>query len=126
MAFSNYKNNNTYKCLIGISPDGTITFISSLFPGSISDKVLTKKSGILDLIASKDTVMADHGFDIEDDVVLRGAHLSNPPFLHGKTQLSEKEVMVTRCIASLRIHLERVMERIKNFHIFDKCIPSSL
>ena len=126
MTFSNYKNDNTYKSLIGISPDGTITFISSLFPGSISDKVLTKKSGILDLLESGDTVMADRGFDIEDDLVLRGTHLNSPPFLRGKTQLSEKEVMVTRRIASLRIHVERAMERIKNFHIFDKCIPSSL
>ena len=41
MTFSNYKNDNTFKALIGISPDGVITFISSLFPGSTSNKCLT-------------------------------------------------------------------------------------
>ena len=65
MTFSNYKNDNTFKALIGISPDGTTTFVSSLFPGSISDKALTRQSGILDLLESGDLVMADRGFDIE-------------------------------------------------------------
>ena len=125
MTFSNYKNDNTFKALIGISPDGTITFVSSLFPGSISDKALTRQSGILDLLESEDSVMADRGFDIED-LILRGVRLNIPPYLKGKTQLSEKEVMVTRRIASLRIHVKRAMERIKNFHIFDKSIPVSL
>ena len=35
MTFSNYKNNNTFKGLIGISPSGAITFVSSLFSGFI-------------------------------------------------------------------------------------------
>ena len=38
-----FKNDNTYKALLGVSPSGSITF------GSISDKQLTCKSGILDL-----------------------------------------------------------------------------
>ena len=32
----------------------------------------------------------------------------------------------TRRIASVRIHVERAMERIKNYHIFDRVIPASL
>ena len=126
MTFSNYKNDNTFKALVGISPDGVITFISALFPGSISDKALTRQSGLLDLLQPGDSVMADRGFDIEDDLMLRGVHLNIPPFLRGKTQLSEKELISTRRIATLRIHVERAMERIKNFHIFDKSIPVSL
>ena len=126
MTFSNYKNDNTFKALIGISPDGVITFVSSLFSGSISDKCLTRQSGVLDLLEEGDSVMADRGFDIEEDLMLRGVSLNIPPFLRGKSQLSEKELIVTRRIASLRIHVERAMERIKNFHIFDKNIPVSL
>ena len=34
--------------------------------------------------------MADRGFDIEEDIILRGVHLNIPPYLQGKTQLSEK------------------------------------
>ena len=48
--FSNYKNHNTYKGLIGISPSGAVTFVSKLFPRSISDKELTRQSGLLYLL----------------------------------------------------------------------------
>ena len=126
MTFSSYKNDNTYKALVGISPNGVITFVSSLYPGSISDKELTRRCGILDLLEPGDSVMADRGFDIEEDLALRGVRPNIPPFLRGKTQLSKKELITTRRIASLRIHVECAMERIKNFHIFDRSLPSSL
>ena len=83
-----------------------IMFVSSLFSGSISDKALTRQSGVLDLLEEGDSVMADRGFDIEEDLLLRGVRLNIPPFLHNKTQLSEKELIVTRRIVSLRIHVE--------------------
>ena len=126
MTFSNYKNNNTYKGLKGISPDGVVIFISSLYPGSISDKELTRKCGILDLLEPGDSVMADCGFDIEENLILRGIHLNIPPFLRGKQQFSQEELITTRRIASLRIHVERAMERIKNFHIFGRSLPVTL
>ena len=126
VTFSNYKNTNTYKVLIGISPSGIITFVSKLYAGSISDKELTRCSGIMNLLQPGDSVMADHGFDIQDDLALRGVKLNIPPFLKGKSQLSESELVETRRIASVRIHVEWAMERIKNFHIFDRAIPSSM
>ena len=70
--------------------------------------------------------MADKGFDIEDELILQGVTLNIPPFLRGKNQFSEEELVVTRRIASLRIHVERAMERIKNYHIFDKSLPVQL
>ena len=36
--YSSYKHHVTYKGLVGISPSGAITFVSQLYPGSISDK----------------------------------------------------------------------------------------
>ena len=69
--------------------------------------------------------MADRGFDIEEDLALLGVRLNIPPFRRGKEQLSEHELVETRCIASLRIHVERAMEQLKHFHIFDKPLPSS-
>lgn len=32
MTFYNYKNDNTYKGFVGMSPNGVITFVSSLYP----------------------------------------------------------------------------------------------
>ena len=59
MTFSSYKNGNTFKVLVGISPGGAVTFVSKLYPGSITDQMLTKKSGLLDLLEKGDSVMAD-------------------------------------------------------------------
>ena len=64
LTFSTYKNDNISQVLVGISPSGSITFISDLYPGSISDKKLTQISGILSLLDKGDSVMADRDFDI--------------------------------------------------------------
>ena len=44
LTFSHYKNHN--KGLIGISPSGVVTFVSELYPGSISDKDIVRRSGL--------------------------------------------------------------------------------
>lgn len=115
MTFSNYNNNNT--------PSGVVTFVSDLYSGSISDKELTRRSGILALLQGGDSVMTDRGFD---DLALLGVKLNMPPFLKGKSQLDTNEMIETRRIASVRIHVERATERIKNFHIFSRALSTSL
>ena len=47
MMYSDYKSHTTVKALVGIAPRGGFTFVSSLYPGSISDKDITLTSGIL-------------------------------------------------------------------------------
>ena len=103
-----------------------LLFVSPLFPGCISDKDLTRRCGILDILEPGDSVMADRGFDIEENLILRGVSLNIPPFMRGKKQLSENEVVTTRRIASLRIHVERAVGRIKNYHIFDRALPATM
>ena len=108
---------------MGISPSGVITYVSNLYTGSISDKELIHCSGILDLLEQGDSIMADCGFDIQDHPTLRGVRLNIHLFLKGKSQLTESGLVETRRIASIRIHVEHAMERIKNFHI---TLPSSM
>ncbi|WAR06440.1 hypothetical protein MAR_021809 [Mya arenaria] len=57
--WSSYKHNNTWKFIVGISPNGTLTYISGLSGGRVSDKEITKKCGLLDLMESGDNIMAD-------------------------------------------------------------------
>lgn len=47
LSYSNYKHNLTGKFLVGVAPNGSIIFVSDGFPGSTSDKEVTKASGIL-------------------------------------------------------------------------------
>ena len=71
------------------------------------------------------TVMADKGFDIEDMLRVKGVGLNLPPYLQNRGQFSARQVHETKTIAKLRIHVERAIRRIKEFHIFDSDIPLS-
>ena len=124
LTFSNYKNRNTLKALIGITPSGAISFISDLYGGNISDKKLTQLSGLLDLLEPGDAIMADRGFTI-DDILPSGITLNVPPRMNDSGQLTESERTSTRHIASVRIHVERAMERIKNYQILHH-VPNSM
>ncbi|KAM7314879.1 uncharacterized protein LOC115312713 [Ixodes scapularis] len=124
--FSPYKSANTFKGLVGIAPDGAVTFVSPLATGCISDKELVRKSGFLLLpFEDGDVVMADKGFTIADLLEPLNVHLNIPPFLRNG-QFSEAEILETEAIASLRIHVERRIQRIKSFHIFDRRIPLTI
>ena len=69
--------------------------------------------------------MADKGFDISYDLLIRGCRLNMPPFVKGG-RLSKPNVLKTRKIASLRIHVERAIGRIKQYHILTSVIPLSV
>ncbi len=123
--YSNYKHHNTAKGLIGISPSGAVSFVSDLYSGRTSDRQLTKSCGILPLLEENDSVMADRGFEIANDLP-NGVDLNIPPFLRGKEQLSAMEEAETRKIASVRIHVERAICRVKTFRILSTVFPLSM
>jgi hypothetical protein len=60
--YSNYKSHNTFKALVGISTTGAVVFISKLWGGSASDVEITRRSGLIDMLDSRDAVMVDKGF----------------------------------------------------------------
>jgi hypothetical protein len=121
--YSSYKSKNTMKALIGISPSGVINFVSEFFPGSSSDKEIVVQSDFLTKLKQGDLVMADKGFNCQDELASVGATLVLPHMLKGIKQFSKEQTEHNKKVASLRIHVERVMERIKNWHIFDHRIP---
>lgn len=127
LTWSSYKHHNTIKFLLAVTPNGVPCFVSDCYGGRISDKHITRLSGLL--AAGKfekgDSIMADRGFEIDDMLAGTGIKLNIPPFLEKREQLEEVEVVETRRIASLRVHVERAIERIKNYHILD-CLPTSL
>ncbi|XP_076734740.1 uncharacterized protein LOC143414373 [Maylandia zebra] len=107
--YSTYKSRHTMKYLIGITPQGTISFISKGWGGRTSDKRIAETSGFLQKLSPGDTVLADRGFDIKESVALMGATLKIPAFTRGRSQLQAKDVEDTRKLAHVRIHVERVI-----------------
>ena len=122
--YSSYKNHNTAKGLIGISSAGYPSFISELYTGRSSDKQVTKDCGILNLLEPGDDLMADKGFDIEDEMP-QGVNLNIPPFLKDQ-ELSVQAENETRKIAAVRVHVERAIQRIKCFRILKNVFPLSM
>ena len=63
--------------------------------------------------------MADRGFNIQEMLASKGVSVYVPPFMNESGQFEERQLLETRRIATLRIHVERAIERIKNYHILD-------
>lgn len=124
--YSDYKSHMTYKALVGISPAGVVTFVSDLYGGSVSDKQITYLSELVNLCEIGDAIMADKGFHISDMTTPKGIELIIPPFKKKNKQFSRREVKHTQEIANLRIHVERQMERIKNFKILQGVMPITM
>nr|CAH7723789.1 unnamed protein product [Callosobruchus chinensis] len=125
--WSNYKHHHTVKFLIGITPQGSICYISDAWGGRASDKQIVEGSHFCNKIKPGDIVLADRGFLIRDILGMFRAKLVIPAFTKGKSQLHPIEVEETRQIAHVRIHVERVIGLVKNkFRIFRGTIPISM
>ena len=121
--YSFYKGRPTAKLLGACTPVGTVSFLSSGAGGAMSDKRLVKESGILSKFEPGDTVLADRGFNIQELLLPYRANLAIPPFLKKKKQFSLEEDARTKQVANARIHIERVIGRVKDFDILTSELP---
>ena len=122
--YSDYKSQDTFKGFVCISPSGWITFVSHLYPGGISYKQIVEKSNFCQLIETGDQYLADKGFEIHDLIALRGGSLYIPPNrFFASDQFTESQCFETMRIANVRIHIERVIKRIKAWYIFNQVLP---
>jgi len=124
--YSDYKSAPTLKGLVGVDPRGSLIFASTLFTGSISDKQITRDSGLYDVLRQLldsgrlqrgDGIMVDKGFNIQAEVEELGLKLNIPPKAPSKGQMSAADVAITKVIAKHRVHVERSISRIKKFKI---------
>lgn len=129
LTWSEYKKCNTIKYLISCTPDGIINFISTGFGGRTSDAIIVEYSGFLNILPPNISVMADRGFKhIEHLLVAKNSKLIRPPSVSSNTKPSKAEVLETKRIASLRIHVERVIRRLREFAFLvpHACIDNKL
>lgn len=126
-SYSNYKSRNTLKGLLACTPAGHIGFISELYTGMISDKELLLRSGFLKQQHHQGAMwMVDKGFVIQDLVEHLGVTVNMPKFLGKNLQMAAEDVVHTQEVASQRIHIERAINKVKNFHIFDSPVPLTM
>ena len=91
----------------------------------MSDKEIVKKSGFLEHLNPGDVVMADKGFNIQDLLALYQTRLIAPPLMK-KGNISSKSSTATRKIAKPRVHVQRLIRKLKCFCILRGVISLSL
>ncbi|XP_074653458.1 uncharacterized protein LOC141907616 [Tubulanus polymorphus] len=119
-SYSTYKNRNTVKALIGISPGGLVSYVSDIYCGSTSDRQICERSRLQQMLDPNDSIMADKGFNVQDLFIPYNVEINIPEFFKKKNRMSEKSVQADRKIASKRVHVERVIGLAKTFKILSQ------
>ena len=101
LTWSSYKHHHSAKYLIGITLEGSISFISQGWGGRSSDQHITENSDFLRNINHDDKIMADRGFNISETIGTYGAQLVIPSFTRRKKQLNPGDVEMTRRIVNV-------------------------
>lgn len=129
LTWSQYKKCNTLKYLISCTPDGLVSFISDGYSGRATDVMIVEDCGFLNCLQPNTAVMADRGFkDISHLLGKKDCTLIRPPSVFKSTPCSKEEVKQSKRIAALRIHVERVINRLREFHMLlpHACVDHNL
>lgn len=114
--WSAYKNCNTVKFLISIIPSGMVNFVSGGYGGRTSDMEIVEKSGFTEKLKPGMAVMGDRGFKgIEPLLRSKGCFLIRPDSVSSNEIPAADRVLFSKQVASLRVHVERAIRRIREF-----------
>ena len=58
--YSNYRGMNSFKVITGVAPNAVISYVSGLYPGSVSDKSIVQESELLTHFVPGDLILADN------------------------------------------------------------------
>lgn len=132
LSWSDYKKANTIKYLVSCTPNGLVNYISNGYGGRITDTCIVETSDFSKCLQPSMWVMAlsrDRGFK-HVEVYLRkmGVLLVRPPSVASGGKLSKAEAKETKQVASLRVHVERVIRRLREFNMLKPhaCLNLSL
>ena len=91
LLFSHYKNTQTGKALIGISPHGSGLLFSGVYPGSITDSALTELTEFLNMVEPEHKLMTDREFAVQEYCSSKGIY-SNRPAQKNSNQFEQGDV----------------------------------
>ncbi|XP_072253547.1 uncharacterized protein [Leuresthes tenuis] len=109
-------SHNMLKYLIGVAPQGVVTFVSRGVMGNVSDKRLAEGCGFLCKLLPGDVVLATRDLDIGESVAARGALFKIAGACqedgHGRSEGSPPPDPASDT-ASVQRHVERVIAMVK-------------
>uniref|UniRef100_A0A1A8CZR1 DDE Tnp4 domain-containing protein n=1 Tax=Nothobranchius kadleci TaxID=1051664 RepID=A0A1A8CZR1_NOTKA len=119
---SHHKLGTTMKYLVGVTPQGSISFVSKGRAGYVSNKDITDSCGVLDKLLPGDLVFAGRGFDTKNKAGQVCAEVKIYAFTNG--QLETRDVESTKKTAHLRIHAKRLFGIVrKSYAILSSEVP---
>ncbi len=89
----------------------------------MSDKEVFRQSGTKNLLTPNTAIMVDKGFLVDD---LAPGNVYRPAFVIQRAQMAEADVLETQSIARLRVHVERLIRRVKENKLFETTIPLAI
>lgn len=107
---------NVLKYLIGVAPQGVVTFVSRGVLGNVSDRSLTEGCGLLCKLLPGDVVLASRDLDIADSVAARGARFKIAGSYQGEAYGSSEGSPLADAsseTASVQRHVGRVISMVK-------------
>ena len=107
--WSDYKQHNTIK----------LPFLSSCHGGRACRRFITKDSSFYNLLEHDDIIMAGRSFQIQEDLLLHFCNSQIPP-------RAQTKIQKTKQIRNLRIHVERAINRIKNYRIRKRALAITM
>ena len=108
-----YKHPHTVKFLIGITPQGTVSFISPFLKPWVEEHC-----GYLNNILPGYLILPDRGFNIGASVGSLAVSVNIPAFTKSRNQLTAADLESTRKLANVRIHVERVIGTVRQKYTF--------
>ena len=122
--YSQYKSTNTFKLLVSVSPIMHFNFVSALYTGSIEIEIV-QSSGFFDLLEAGDLVMDVKGFNMQDLLAIHNVRLLAPPMMRKNNDCAITST-ATRRVAAIRVHVERMIRKLKGFTILKRALPLTM
>ncbi|XP_077583692.1 uncharacterized protein LOC144203948 [Stigmatopora nigra] len=102
---------NVLNYLIGLAPQGVVTFVSRGVLGDFSPRHLAEGSGFLSKLLPGDVVLASRDLDIADSVAARGARFGIAACFQDNTSCREEGPLAN--MLSVQAHVERVVSMVR-------------
>ena len=116
------------KKLIFCTKSGSISYISQACAGSCTDRFIAENTNVAAKFTPDFKVLYDKEFKDQDRHIFLHKQVKCvlPPFVRSKRQFTCSEVYQGKRIARARIHVERVIGRLKEFRQLQNTLPLTI